>query len=154
MQFPLLRVAAELVHAGLSTDAARLGVRVGEASISSEQEVPGQLAIAFLITNGYVVPHHLRQSVMRTASRSQHYPSVVLLYFSVASQNQNAEADEMVAEGLSALHLKSFPNSMQTLRGALVKTPLTQDFPQSRQARVSQSECLTSRTASGVPCTS
>jgi hypothetical protein len=147
---PLLRVAIELARVGLPADAAALGVRIVEASVSSQQEVPALLAGAFLIANGYIVEGRVRDIAMRIASTSQHYPSVVLLELVVASQERDPLAVETVAEGLRFLHHKSLPRSTRRLLRTESTDLPTLEVRNHRQSRMGESLCITAAAASGV----
>lgn len=145
---PLLRVATELAHAGLPNDAARVGIRIAHSSISSGQEVPAQLAVTFLLANGKIVPDDLREEVMRAASTSQHYPSVILLYLAVAFRNGNDGTNEVVLECANLIHPMSLPNSIRTFSRSSAPPSITGDFVHNCPSRIVESRSATSSISS------
>jgi hypothetical protein len=144
---PLLRVAIELADAGFPSDAAAVGCRLAEASISAQKEVPALMAAAFLMANGYDVLQTMRDAVMRVASTSRHYPSVVLVNLILAAWKGDADATHLIDEGMQWLHRKSLPPSMQcTVRSMRCRASDAQDRLH-HDSRISQSRDMTSTAA-------
>lgn len=75
---PLLRLLCELEQAGLRENAINLCFELAETSILARHEFPTLVSAAFLYLTNYTVPEHLHDTIVQVASKSQHYPAVIL----------------------------------------------------------------------------